>query len=122
MRWRKADLRRRVNGKLALRFAQRGLTSYGGLEFVRRYFDLLGVVPLLRRELGSGLPRSDFGVPAMVLVLLTLVISGGRLIFQGEKGHGVGTVLRSPSGDRVMDVEATLSDNSTLTAKLSPRP
>ena len=78
MRWRKADLRRRVNGKLALRFAQRGLTSYGGLEFVRRYFDLLGVVPLLRRELGSGLPRSDFGVPAMVLVLLTLVISGGR--------------------------------------------
>jgi hypothetical protein len=78
MRWRKADLRRRVNGNLALRFAQRGLTSYGGLEFVRRYFDLLGVVPLLRRELGTGLPRSDFGVPAMVLVLLTLVISGGR--------------------------------------------
>ena len=52
----------------------------------------------------------------------TIVISRGRLIFQGEKGHGVGTVLRSPSGDRVMDVEATLSDNSTLTAKLSPRP
>jgi Transposase DDE domain group 1 len=78
MRWRKADLRRRVNGKLRLRFAQRGLTSYGGLEFVRRYVELLGLVPLLRRELGTGLPRSDFGVPAMVLVLLTLVISGGR--------------------------------------------
>jgi Transposase DDE domain group 1 len=29
-------------------------------------------VLLLRRELGTGLPRSDFGVPAMVLVLLTL--------------------------------------------------
>ncbi len=78
MRWRKADLRRRVNGNLALRFEQRGLTSYGGLEFVRRYVDLLGLVPVLRRELGTGLPRSAFGVPAMVLVLLTLVISGGR--------------------------------------------
>ena len=77
MRWRKADLRRRVNGNLTLRFEQRGLTSYGGLEFVRRYFDLLGVVPLLRRELGSGLPRSDFGVPGMVLVLLALVAQRG---------------------------------------------
>jgi hypothetical protein len=52
----------------------------------------------------------------------TIVISRGRLIFQGEKGHGVGTVLRSPSGDRIMDVQATLSDHSILTAKLSPRP
>jgi len=78
MRWRKADLRGRVNGNLALRFAERGLTSYGGLEFVRCYVGLLGLVPLLRRELGTGLPRSDFGVPTMVLVLLTLVISGGR--------------------------------------------
>jgi hypothetical protein len=78
MRWRKADLRRRVNRNLALRFEQQGLTSYGGLEFVRRYFGLLGLVPLLRRELSPTLPRSDFGVPAMVLVLLTLLISGGR--------------------------------------------
>jgi hypothetical protein len=52
----------------------------------------------------------------------TIVISRGRLIFHGEKGRGMGTVLRSPNGDRVMDVEATLSDNSTLTAKLSPSP
>jgi hypothetical protein len=78
MRWRKADLRGRVNGNLALRFAQRGLTSYGGLEFVRRYFGALGLVPLLRRELATALPASDFGVPAMLLVVLTLVISGGR--------------------------------------------
>lgn len=50
----------------------------------------------------------------------TITIREGRLIFQGEKGRGVGTVLRSPNGDRIMDVQATLSDNSTLTAKLSP--
>jgi hypothetical protein len=52
----------------------------------------------------------------------TIVISGGRLIIQGEKGRGVATVLRSPNGDRIMDVQATLSDNSIVTAKLSLSP
>ena len=52
----------------------------------------------------------------------TMVISGGRLIIQGEKGRGVATVLRSPNGDLFMDVQATLSDNSIVTAKLSLSP
>ena len=78
MRLRKADLRRRVNGNLELRFGRDGLTSYAGLELVRRYFVSLGLVALLRRELASALPRSDFGVTGMLLVVLTLIISGGR--------------------------------------------
>src|SRR5262245_63629326 len=78
MRWRRADLRGRVNGNLALRFERTGLTSYAGLELVRRYFGLLELGAVLRRELAPALPRADFGVPAMVLVLLALVISGGR--------------------------------------------
>jgi hypothetical protein len=49
-----------------------------------------------------------------------IVISEGRLLFEGERGRGVGTLLRSPGGDRVMHVDATLSDNSTLSAELSP--
>ena len=49
-----------------------------------------------------------------------IVISGGRLIMQGEKGRGVATLLSSPSGDHVMDIQATLSDNSILTAQLGP--
>ena len=48
-----------------------------------------------------------------------IVVSDGRLMFQGEKGHGVGTLLRNPAGDRLMEIEATLSDNSTLSATLS---
>ena len=51
-----------------------------------------------------------------------IVISEGRLIIQGEKGAGVATVLSSPGGDRIMDIQATLNDNSILTAKLSPSP
>ena len=78
MRWRKADLRRRVNGKLVLRFEHRGLTSHAGLELVRRYLGGLGLVAMLRRELGAALPPTDFGVSTMILVILALLISGGR--------------------------------------------
>ena len=49
-----------------------------------------------------------------------IVINAGRLLIEGEKGRGVGTLLRSPGGDLVMSIEATLSDNSILTAKLWP--
>jgi hypothetical protein len=78
MRWRRADLRGRVNGNLVLRFERAGLTSYAGLELIRRYFGLLDLGALLRRELATALPPTDFGVSAMVLVLLALLISGGR--------------------------------------------
>ena len=47
------------------------------------------------------------------------MITEGRLILEGEKGRGVGTLLRHPAGDRFMSTDATLSDNSTVTAKLS---
>lgn len=67
MRWRRADLRGRVNGNLRLRFEHKGLTSYARLEFVRRYFSMIGLMAMLRRELGRAVPRSDFGAPTMVL-------------------------------------------------------
>lgn len=50
----------------------------------------------------------------------TLVAKDGRLIIQGERGQGVATLTRSAAGDRVLLVEATMSDNSTLSAKLTP--
>jgi len=46
-------------------------------------------------------------------------IDQGRLLFEGENGRGVGTVLRDPAGNLLMEVQATMSDNSTLSAKLS---
>ena len=49
-----------------------------------------------------------------------MVVSDGRLVIHGEKGRGVATVLKGPGGDRVMKVDATLSDNSLLSASLSP--
>jgi hypothetical protein len=48
--------------------------------------------------------------------------SNGRLVMQGERGRGLGTVLSSPGGDRVMGIEVTLSDNSILSTRLWPSP
>ena len=49
-----------------------------------------------------------------------IVISAGRLVIEGERGCGVGTVLRNPAGDVLMKIEATLSDHSHLSAQLWP--
>jgi hypothetical protein len=50
-----------------------------------------------------------------------IVISDGRLVFEGERGlRGVGTVLRNSAGDVLMKIEGTLSDNSNLSATLWP--
>jgi hypothetical protein len=50
-----------------------------------------------------------------------IVISDGRLVFEGERGlRGGGTVLRNPAGDVLMKIEGTLADNSHLSATLWP--
>jgi hypothetical protein len=50
-----------------------------------------------------------------------IVISDGRLLLEGARGlRGVGEVLRNPAGDVLMKIEATLSDNSNLSADLWP--
>jgi hypothetical protein len=74
----KAELRARVNGELIFRFERPGLTSYAGLEFVRRWLRRDGLVAVLRRELATALPPTDYGVVGVVLVVLALVLSGGR--------------------------------------------
>ena len=47
-----------------------------------------------------------------------IVISDGRLAIEGERGRGVGTVLRNRAGDVVMKVDMTLSDSRNLSAEL----
>jgi hypothetical protein len=39
-----------------------------------------------------------------------IVLSGERLIMEGERGRGVGTLMRNQAGDLVMNIDATLSD------------
>lgn len=77
MRLRKADLRARVNADYALRFDAGALTSYAGLELVRRYFRVLDLAGIVRRHLSGRFPGTDFGVTSLVVLLLTLMITGG---------------------------------------------
>ncbi|MDA1074180.1 MAG: IS1380 family transposase [Proteobacteria bacterium] len=78
MRLRKSELTQRVNADLTLRYDHEGLTSFAGLEFFRQYFGQIGLRDEIRRCLGRALPRSDFGIPGMVLVIVLLIITGGR--------------------------------------------
>lgn len=78
MRLRKTDLTRRVNAPLALRFQAQGLASFAGLEMIRRYFRSIELPQRLRRHLGGCGLENDFGVVAMVTLVLGLLIAAGR--------------------------------------------
>ena len=90
----KAELRARVNGQLTFRYERAGLTSYAGLEFVRRWLRRDGLLALLRRELAAGLPPSDYGVLGLALVVLALILSGGRRLRHLRYLDGDPLVLR----------------------------
>jgi hypothetical protein len=80
VRRRKVDLSRRVNGPLQLEFTAERLTSFAGLELLARYLQRIGFNRRLAQRLkGASLP-TDFGIVAMVRVLLVLVILGGRRV------------------------------------------
>ena len=78
MRRRKCDLGRRVNGDLRVEFSASGLTSYAGLELLIRYFRAIGLNQLVRHHLGAALGRGDFGVVAMMRLMIGMLIVGGR--------------------------------------------
>jgi hypothetical protein len=81
MRLRRAELRGRVKADLALRFTRSGLTSFAGLELVRRYFRQLGLIDKIRRHVGANAPSTDYGIVGMILVVLTLLLVGGRRVW-----------------------------------------
>ena len=79
VRLRKADLKQRINGQLTLRYEAGGLTSFAGLELIGRFFRSLDLRGALRGAHGE-LPRSDFGSASMVLLVLTMLITGARRV------------------------------------------
>jgi hypothetical protein len=72
-------LQQRINGQLTLRYEASGLTSFAGLELIGRFFRRLDLKGLLRGGHGA-LPRSDFGSAPMVLLVLTMLITGARRV------------------------------------------
>ena len=87
MRLKRAELRGRVKADLALRFTRSGLTSFAGLELVRRYKRRLRLFEVIRRHVGHTLPSSDYGIVGMMMVVLTLLIVGGRRVWHVSRGQ-----------------------------------
>ena len=80
MRLRIASLRRAVKGDLRIEFVHQDLTSYGGLELLRRYFRLLDLHRRIRQAFSAYGLGGDYGSARLVLLLLALWVVGGRRI------------------------------------------
>ena len=78
MRRRKLDLQARVNGHLAFDFADVQLTSYAGLELFHRYLRQMQFNAMVRTAFAGAPVLGDFGVVAMVRLLMVLLVVGGR--------------------------------------------
>jgi hypothetical protein len=70
------SLRRVVKGDLPIEFVRQELTSYGGLELVRRYLHRLDVMARLRRAVAT--VPSDYGGARLALVVVALFYVGAR--------------------------------------------
>ena len=79
VRLRKADLKRRINGQLTLRYEAGGLTSFAGLELVGRIIQQLDL-PGALRGVRCALPRSDFGGERLSLLVLGMLMAGARRV------------------------------------------
>ena len=78
MRQRKLDLQARVNGDLPLEFDDVALTSYAGLELFGRYLRRMRFNTLVREVFRGTARWGDYGVVAMVRLLVGLLVVGGR--------------------------------------------
>ena len=75
MRLSVASLRRVVKRDLPIEFVPQELTSYGGLELLRRYLQQIDLPGRLRRALGP--LGSDYGNARLSLLVLALLTSAG---------------------------------------------
>jgi hypothetical protein len=78
VRQRKLDLPARVNSDLPLEFSDVTLTSYAGLELFARYLRRTRFNALVREVFRGTAMWGDYGVVAMVRLLIGLLIVGGR--------------------------------------------
>jgi len=78
VRRRNTELHARVNGNLTLEFGEVKLTSYAGLELLQRYLRRMGLDGMIRQSFQGSRLGGDFGVRAMIRLLVGLLVIGGR--------------------------------------------
>jgi hypothetical protein len=78
MRLKVGRLGRLVKRDLPIEFGREQLTSYGGLELLRRYFHLIGLNQRLRRGFREHKLGGDYGCAHLVLLVIALLVVGAR--------------------------------------------
>jgi len=76
MRLSVASLRRMVKGKLHIEFARQEMTSYSGLELLRRYLRQVDLPQRLRAACTT--TGGDYGGGRLALLVLALLYVGAR--------------------------------------------
>jgi hypothetical protein len=66
-----------IKRELPIQFGHEQLTSYGGLELLRRYFQLIGLNARIRRGLRKH-ASGDYGCTHLVLLVIGLLVVGAR--------------------------------------------
>jgi hypothetical protein len=78
VRIRKRSIRARVKGDLSIAFTEEALSAHGGLELIRRFLDRSGFIEQLRKLYTVRQFESDYGSLRMTLLLIAMLIVGGR--------------------------------------------
>jgi hypothetical protein len=82
MRLKVAGLRGAVKGDSAIEFSGDRLTSYAGLELVRRYIERIGLRGRLRAVLADCGVGGDYDGSSLVILVITLLMVGARRLRQ----------------------------------------
>jgi len=75
-------LGRVVKRALAIEFVRDQLTSYGGLELLRHYFQLIGLNRRIRQGFRQHELGGDYGCVSLVLLVVGLLVVGARRLKQ----------------------------------------
>jgi len=78
MRLSVSSLGRIFNRDLPIEFGSETLSSYGGLELLRRYFQLIGLHRRIRRAFADHDLGGDYGCVRLVLLVIGLLVVGAR--------------------------------------------
>ena len=82
MRLKVARLRRVIKRDVRIEFGSEQLTSYGGLELLRRYFQVIRLSARIRECLRHCRVGSDYGCANLVVLVVGLLVVGGRRLGQ----------------------------------------
>src|SRR5260370_16994457 len=82
MRLRVSGLRRVVKRNLGIEFGREQLTSYGGLELLRQYFEIISLNRRIRQGFREHDLGGDYGCVHLVVLVVGLLVVGARRLKQ----------------------------------------